>query len=154
MFLDYNRPISYFRLEIIYHNYIFWECHGRSYHCTAVGAIWNLSTFTGSTGKCLYSIFLENRSVLGANISSAYNTSTGASKYIKIVKIHYPPNFQNFPKLCITFNALLAPNRWHLLRVEFIVGMRWDGVREGGKHSPLYRATDLLYSATDFGKSE
>ena len=72
-----------------------------------IGAIWNLSKFTGSTGKLLYSIF-----VLGAKFSSAYNTSTGASKYIKIVKNHYPPNFWNFPKLCITFNAFLAPNRW------------------------------------------
>ena len=105
MFLDYNRLISYSRLEIIYHNYIFWDFHGRSYHCTAVGAIWNLSKFTRSTSKFLYSIFLENRSVLGVNFFSAYNTSTGASKYIKIVKIHYPPNFQNFPKLCITFNS-------------------------------------------------
>ena len=74
------------------------------YHCTAVGAILNLSKFTGSTGKCLYSIFLESRSVLGAKFSIAYNTSIGASKYIKIKKNHYPPNFQNFPKLCITFN--------------------------------------------------
>ena len=34
------------------------------------------------------------------------NTSIGASKYRsnKIVKNNYPPNFQNFPKLCITFN--------------------------------------------------
>ena len=76
------------------------------YHCTAVGAIWNLSKFTGSTGKFLYSIFLEIRSVLGVNFFSAFNTSTGASKYIKIVKIHYPPNFQNFPKLCSSFNNL------------------------------------------------
>ena len=83
--------------------YIIWDFHGRSYHCTAVGAIWNLSKFTGSTGKSLYSIFLESRSVLGAKISSAFNTSTGASKYIKIVKNHYPPIFQNFPKLCNTF---------------------------------------------------
>ena len=50
-------------------------------------------------------IFLESRSVLGAKFSSAYNASTGASKYIKIVKNHYPPNFQNFPKLCITFKC-------------------------------------------------
>ena len=52
----------------------------------------------------LYSIFLECKSVLGAKFSSAYIKSTGASKYIKIVKNHYPTNFQNFPKLCITFN--------------------------------------------------
>ena len=54
---------------------------------------------TGSTGKFVFSIFLENKSVLEANFFSAYNTSTGASKYIKIVKIHYLPNFhisQNF----------------------------------------------------------
>ena len=61
--------------------------------------------FTGSTGKFLYSLFLESRSVLGAKFFSAYNTSTGASKFIKIVKNHYPPNFHNFPKLCITFNC-------------------------------------------------
>ena len=92
---------------MIYQNYRFWDFHGRSYHCTAIGAIRNLSKFTGSTGKFLYSIFLKNRSVLGANFFGAYNTSTGASKYIQIVKIHYPPNFRNFPKLCITFNALV-----------------------------------------------
>ena len=101
MFLDKYQPISYSRLEIIYHNYIFWDLHGRSYHCTAVGAIWNLSKFTGSTSKFLYPIFLKSRSVLGAKFSSAYNTgliSTGASKYIKIVKNHYPPKFSKFPK--------------------------------------------------------
>ena len=103
MFLDKNRSIRYSCLEIIYQNYIFWDFHDRSYHCTTVGAIWNLSKFTGSTGKFSYSIFLESRSILGAKFSGAYNTSTGASKYFKIVKIHYPPNLQNFPKLCITF---------------------------------------------------
>ena len=99
MFFDKNRPTSYSGLGIIYHNYLFWDFHGRSYHCTAVGAIWSLSTFTGSTGKFFYSIFLKNRNVLGAKFYSAYNTSTWASKYIKIVKNHYPPNFpisQNF----------------------------------------------------------
>ena len=40
---------------------------------------------------------------LGAKFSSAYNTSTGASNYIIIVKNHCPPNFLNFPKLGITF---------------------------------------------------
>ena len=73
----------------------------------AVDAIWNLSKFTGSTGKFLYSNFLESRSVLVAKFSSAYNTSTGASKYIKVVKNHYPLNFQNFPKLCITFKRCI-----------------------------------------------
>ena len=62
----------------------------------AVDAIINLSKFTGSTGKFLYSIFLESRSVLEAKFVGAYNTSIGASKYIKIVKNHYPANFQNF----------------------------------------------------------
>ena len=79
------------------------KIHGRSYHCLAVGAIWNLSKFTGSTGKFFNSNFLESRSVLGAKFSGAYNTSTGASKYIQIVKNYYPANFQNLPKLCITF---------------------------------------------------
>ena len=98
MCIAQNRPISYSRSEMIYHNYVLWDFHGRSYHCTAVGAIWNSSKFTGSTGKSLYSI-----SVLGAKISGVFNTSTGASKYIKIVKNHYPSIFQNFPKLCNTF---------------------------------------------------
>ena len=59
-------------MEIIYHNYIFWDFDGSSYRCTAVGAIWNLSKFTGSTCKFLYSIFFENRSVLGVIFFSAY----------------------------------------------------------------------------------
>ena len=59
------------------------------------GATWNLSEFTGSTGKFLYSIFLESRSVLGAKVSSAYITITGASKYIKIEKNHHHPFFKN-----------------------------------------------------------
>ena len=75
----------------------------------ALGATWNLSKFTGSTGKFLYSSFLKSRSVLGAKFSSAYNTSTGASKYIKILKDHYPPNFkisQNFVlPLCVDVNV-------------------------------------------------
>ena len=91
---------------MIYHNYIFWDFYGRSYHCMAVWANWNLSKFTGSTGKSLYSNFLENRSVLGAKISSAFNTSTGASKYIKLVKNHQPLIFRNFPKLCNTFKLI------------------------------------------------
>ena len=41
-FLTKSQPISYSLLEIIYRNYIFWDFHGRSYHCMAVGAIWNL----------------------------------------------------------------------------------------------------------------
>ena len=101
MFFDQNRPIGYSLLN----HYIFWNVHGRSHHCMAVGAIWNLSKFTGSTGKCLYSIFPGSRSVLGAKFSNAYNTSTGASKYIKILENHYPANFQYFPKLCITFSC-------------------------------------------------
>ena len=94
MCIAQNRPISYSRSEMIYHNYILWDFHGRSYHWTAVGAIWNLSKFTGSTGKSLYSIFLKSRSVLGAKISGVINTSPGASKYIEIVKNHYPSIFQ------------------------------------------------------------
>ena len=58
------------------------------------GVNWNLLKFTGSTGKFLYSIFLESRSVLGAKISSAYITSTGASKYTKIEKNHHYPIFK------------------------------------------------------------
>ena len=72
MFIDQNWLISYSHSEIIYHNYILWDFHGRSYHCTAVGAIWNLSKFTASTGKSLYSIFLKSRSVLGAKISGVF----------------------------------------------------------------------------------
>ena len=68
-----------------------------------IGAIWKYLEFTGSTGKFgLFNIILEIRSVLGAKFSSAYNTSTGASEYIKILKNDYPSNFQNSPKLCIT----------------------------------------------------
>ena len=74
----------------------------------AEGAIWNLSKFTGSTGKLLYPLFLESRSVLGAKFCSAYNTSVGASKNIKIVKNHYRANFQNLPKLCNTFNLTVV----------------------------------------------
>ena len=84
-------------------------------HCLAVGAIWNLSKFTGSTGKFSNSNFLESRSVLGAKFSGAYNTSTGASKYIQIVKNHYPANFQNLPKLCITFKSPPISNTYFLL---------------------------------------
>ena len=42
-------------------------------------------------------ILLESRSVLGAKFSSAYTTctSTGTSKYIKIVKNHYPANLHD-----------------------------------------------------------
>ena len=59
------------------------------------GAIWNLSEFTGSTGKFLYSIFLESRSVLVVKFCSAYITSTGVSKYIKIEKNHHDTIFKN-----------------------------------------------------------
>ena len=59
-----------------------------------------------STGKFLIIQFLESRSVLGAKFSSVYNTSTGESKYIKIVKNYYQSNFRNFPKLCITILTL------------------------------------------------
>ena len=114
MCFDQNRSIGYSHLEMIYHNYIFWDFHGRSYHCI-IGPLY-LSKFTWSTSKFLYTNFVESRSVLGAKFSSAYNTSTGASKYIKFVKNHYPANFQNLPKLCITFNFV---NVWHDLKVPF-----------------------------------
>ena len=82
----------------------------------------------------LFSIFLESRSVLGAKFSSAYNTSTVASKYIEIVKNHYPPNFQNFPKLCITFKGTGMMRR---RTVDRCVGARYKIMRkvtkEGGK---------------------
>ena len=65
------------------------------------GAIWNSSEFTGSTGKFLYSSFLESRSILGAKISSAYITSTGSSKYIKIEKNHHHPIFKNSPNFVL-----------------------------------------------------
>ena len=50
------------------------------------------------TGKFWYSIFLESRSVLGL-IFFAYKT--GASKYIKIVKNHYPANFKISKKIVL-----------------------------------------------------
>ena len=53
--------------------------------------------FTGSTGKMFIIQFLESRSALGAKLSSVYNISTGASKYINILKNYYPSNIQNFP---------------------------------------------------------
>ena len=55
-------------------------------------------------------MFPESRRVLGAKFARAYIISTGASKYIKIVRNHYPPNFQNFPKLCITFKLFSPQN--------------------------------------------
>ena len=60
-------------------------------------------TFTRGTSKFLIIQFLKNRRVLGAKFFSAYITSIGVSKHIKIVKNCYPSNFQNLPKLCITF---------------------------------------------------
>ena len=53
----------------------------------------------------MYALFEKSRSVLEAKFFSAYNTFIGASKYIQIVKNHYPANFQNFPKLFITFKV-------------------------------------------------
>ena len=47
--------------------------------------------------------FLESKSVLEAKFSSAYNSSIGAFKYVNILKNYSPSNFENFPKLCITF---------------------------------------------------
>ena len=47
---------------------------------------------------------------LGAKFSSAYNASTGASKYIKIVKNHYPPNFQNFPTFVLPVRKYINNN--------------------------------------------
>ena len=70
----------------------------------------NCQNLPGAPVNFYIQFFLENRSVLGVIFFSAYNTSTGASKYIKIVKIHYPPNFQNFPKLCISFKNILNNN--------------------------------------------
>ena len=54
---------SYSRLEIIYHNYIFWDFHGRSYHCTAVGAIWNLSKFSSGAPVNFYIQFFSKTEV-------------------------------------------------------------------------------------------
>ena len=104
MFLDYNRPICYSRLEIIYQNCIFLKFHGRSYHGMALGAIWNIWNLPGAPVDFEYSI-LKCSSALGAQFSSACNTSKGVSKYINILKNFYPTNFQHFPKLCITVNT-------------------------------------------------
>ena len=70
----------------------------------ALGTIWNIWNLPS---KFLIIQFLKSRSVLGAKFSSAFNTSTGASKYIKILKNYYLSNFQNFPKLCITFKEII-----------------------------------------------
>ena len=84
-----------------------------------LGAIWNSSKFTGSTGKFLYSIFLESKSVLESKFSRAFNTSTGASKYIKIVKnqslsTQFSKIYQNFvlPLISLSiFQMIVAPMR-------------------------------------------
>ena len=83
MFLDYNRPIA---IPV-------WKLYIRTAYSEIfiVAATWNglrrylkYLKFTGSTGKFFIIKLLKSRSVLGAKSSSAYNTSTGASKYIKI----------------------------------------------------------------------
>ena len=102
MFIDYNRPICYSRLEIIYQYYIFWDFHGRNYHWTVLGVIWNIWNLRGAP----VNLWLFNFSK-AANFSSAYNTSTGASKYINNLKNYYQSNFQNSTKLCITFKVPL-----------------------------------------------
>ena len=81
------------------------------------GAIWNLSEFTGNTGKFVYSIFLKSRIVLGAKFSSAYITSTGASKYIKIEKNHHHPIFKNSPNFVLPLTTLdtIYPFVWRCL---------------------------------------
>ena len=76
----------------------------------AVGAIWNLSKFTGSTGTFLYSFFLESRSVLGDSVSSAYNTSTGASK---IVQNHYQANFKISQSVVLPLIRDLIEKDWN-----------------------------------------
>ena len=50
----------------------------------ALGAYLKYLKFTRSTGNFFNIQFLESKGVLGANLSSAYNSSTGASKYVKI----------------------------------------------------------------------
>ena len=53
------------------------------------------------------SIFLENRSVLGANFFSAYNiVHRGIQMILRNCKDSLcHANFQNFPKLCIIFKS-------------------------------------------------
>ena len=80
--------------------------------CTAVGAFWNSSKFTRSTGKFLYSIYLESKSVLGAKFSCAYNTFKGAPKYTKLYRMTIHPIFkisQNFvlPLIYFCLNNLM-----------------------------------------------
>ena len=69
--------------------------------------------------------------MLGAKFSSTYNTSTGASKYIQIVKNHYPPNFQNFPKLCITFNLKVPIESYFVTEHDDQLTMRMPQVHVG-----------------------